>query len=74
MWEPQTGKGRFFALSAARILTVLLIAGGMVFAFGEREFLDPAIGFPLGLIMIAVGFIGLFLIIPKLTRRWRTPL
>jgi hypothetical protein len=73
MWEPSTDKARFFTITLLRIASVLMIAGGLILAFGEREFLDPAIGYPLGLFLIVNGFVDLFIVVPMLIRRWRTP-
>jgi hypothetical protein len=73
MAEPQSDKGRFLTITATRIIAVLMITGGLILAFGEREFLDPSIGFPVGLGLIGMGFVELFVVVPFLIRRWRSP-
>jgi hypothetical protein len=72
MAEPQSDKGRFFTIAVARLIAAALVMAGMILAFGEREFLDPSISLPLGLILIGVGFVALFLVVPFLIRRWRS--
>lgn len=72
MTPTDPARSRFFAITALRLSAALLISFGLVIAFGETGWTDPASGRVIGLAMAAVGAIDLLLFVPMLIRRWRS--
>ncbi len=72
MTGPDPARSRFAILSAVRLTAAIMVGAGIVIAFGEREFVSEAVKMPLGLGLIAIGFIDLLVLVPMLTRRWRS--
>ncbi|MEQ1726478.1 MAG: hypothetical protein ABL882_11195 [Sphingopyxis sp.] len=69
---PDPARARFAVISAARIIAAILIAFGIVVAYGRLDWIDAAIALPLGIGMIAIGIIDMIVVIPMLVRRWRS--
>lgn len=63
---------RFAILSLLRLMAAAMIAVGIVIAAGRIDWVDNAIVLPLGLGLIGVGLADMLLIVPILTRRWRS--
>ena len=70
---PDPAKARFAILMVLRFSAALMIMFGTVLAFGQTDWLDRDIARWLGYVLIAVGFIDLAVVVPMLTRRWRSP-
>lgn len=69
----ETERNRWLALSAMRILAAVMVMAGLLIAYGERDWVDPAIRLPLGLAIAAIGFFDFLVVVPMLARRWRSP-
>lgn len=64
---------RFAILSAVRVLAALMIAAGLIVAFGDNQWLSEDIRVPVGLLVVAIGVVDLLWLVPMLARRWRSP-
>lgn len=74
MTEPaDPARQRFAALSLMRLVAAALIAMGIVIAYGRIDAVPADVAMPLGLALIAAGLIDIIIVIPMLTRRWRSP-
>ena len=56
MTTADPAKGRYIALMALRIMATVMIVGGIILAFGERQWLEPETQRMLGYGLMAVGF------------------
>ena len=66
-------KNRYIMLMALRVAATLMIVGGIVLAFGERQLLEPETQRIAGYLLMAVGFFDLLVVIPMMIRRWKSP-
>lgn len=73
MTTADPAKGRYIALMALRIMATVMIVGGIILAFGERQWLEPETQRILGYGLMAVGFFDLLIVIPIVIRRWKSP-
>lgn len=70
---PDPAKARYLVLMVLRFTAALMVMFGVVLAFGDRDWVDPAIARPLGYVLIVTGVIDLTVVVPMLVRRWRSP-
>ena len=70
---PDPAKARYLILMTLRFTAALMVMIGVVLALGNRDWIDPAIARPLGIVMIVAGFVDLAVVVPMLVRRWRSP-
>jgi hypothetical protein len=73
MTNESKAPARFAILSALRLIAALMIAGGILLAFGDNQWLGEDIRLPVGLILIGIGMVDLLWMVPMLARRWRSP-
>ena len=73
MTTADPAKSRYIALMALRIMATVMIVGGIILAFGERQWLEPETQRMLGYGLMAVGFFDLLIVIPIVIRRWKSP-
>lgn len=73
MTTADPAKSRYIALMALRIMATVMIVGGIILAFGERQWLEPETQRMLGYGLMAVGFFDLLIVIPMVIRRWKSP-
>lgn len=73
MTTADPAKSRYIALMALRIMATVMIVGGIILAFGERQWLEPETQRILGYGLMAVGFFDLLIVIPIVIRRWKSP-
>lgn len=73
MTTADPAKSRYAVLMALRIMATLMIVGGIILAFGERQWLEPETQRILGYGLMAVGFFDLLIVIPMMIRRWKSP-
>ncbi len=69
---PDPARSRFMAITLLRLIATLLIAGGIIIAFGQLDWVDSDYAMPIGIAMSAIGIVVLVVMIPRLTRRWRS--
>ena len=70
---PDRAKARFIMLSLLRFTAAAMVFGGMILAFGSRNYIAQEVSKPLGYALIIIGFLDLVVVVPLLTRRWRSP-
>lgn len=73
MTADDPAKNRYMVMMALRVAATLMVVGGVVLAFGERQWLDPETQRIVGYGLMLVGFFDLLVVIPMLLRRWRSP-
>lgn len=73
MTTADPAKSRYIALMALRIMATVMIVGGIILAFGERQWVEPETQRMLGYGLMAVGFFDLLIVIPMVIRRWKSP-
>ncbi len=73
MTEADPARTRFFMLMALRIVAVVLVVFGVMLTIGELTAVSPDIARPLGIALMGIGIVDLFVILPMMTRRWRSP-
>ncbi len=66
-------RNKYIVLMALRVAATLMIVGGIVLAFGERQLLEPETQRIVGYLLMAVGFFDLLIVIPMMIRRWKSP-
>lgn len=71
--DADPARNRFALLSVLRMAAAALIAMGIVVAYGRLDSISADMALPLGLALIAAGLIDIIVVIPMLTRRWRSP-
>lgn len=69
---PDRARQRFAALTALRFAAALLVILGMAIATESLDLVGPDLAMPVGSALIIVGTLDLMVIIPMLTRRWRS--
>jgi hypothetical protein len=60
-------------LTVLRFTAAAMVFGGLILAFGSRHYIAAEVSKPLGYALIIIGFLDLVVIVPLLTRRWRSP-
>lgn len=66
-------RSRFAILSLLRMFAAALIAIGMIIAYGRLDPIADDLAMPIGIALIAAGLIDIIIVVPMLTRRWRSP-
>ncbi len=63
---------RFLIISLLRLMAMIFIAAGILALVGRMPGLDASMQKPLGIALAAIGLIDLVVLVPLLTRRWRS--
>lgn len=63
---------RFMMLSLLRFIAAGSILTGILLAMNRLAAVPHEVGQPMGYALVAVGLVDLLLVIPFLTRRWRS--
>jgi ABC-type enterobactin transport system permease subunit len=71
--EPDPARARFLVLTLLRVVSALMIGGGVLVAFGDNQWLAEDIRVPVGAALVIIGFIDMIWLVPTLARRWRSP-
>jgi hypothetical protein len=64
--------GRFAILSVLRLVAAAMIAGGILVAFGDNQWLGEDVRVPAGIVLILIGIADMVWLVPMLARRWRS--
>jgi Na+/phosphate symporter len=63
---------RFAILTVVRLSAAAMIAGGILIAFGDNQWLGEDVRVPVGIGLILIGIVDMLLVVPMLARRWRS--
>jgi hypothetical protein len=63
---------RFAILSVLRLGAAAMIAGGIIVAFGDNQWLSENVRVPVGIALILTGIVDMVWLVPMLARRWRS--
>ncbi len=73
MTDESKAPARFAILSVLRLVAAAMIAGGILIAFGDNQWLGEDVRVPAGIVLIGIGIIEMVWVVPMLARRWRSP-
>ncbi|MFM6852915.1 MAG: hypothetical protein ACKOUM_02410 [Sphingopyxis sp.] len=66
-------RARFMLLMMMRLSAAALVVAGVVLGFSAISPLNPDDGRVVGIALISFGLIELAVVVPLMTRQWRTP-